>query len=206
MPPAVNDHQLRPSQLGPDDRPADGRQLAGQVHAIHNNHFAPGQLADGIGRRRHAQHFEQDVDRVVAINPGTVVHVVRADHRPGQFLEQVGFLIGAAGRVQEGEGIRAVLCADLLHAASDEPERLLPRDFPELAVLLEQRAFQPIRRTGHLVHMPAPETDVSRVRGVRHAWIGPHDLVADRLQVYPAANPAEGASGKLMSHASPSVR
>ena len=51
--------------------------------------LAPGQLADGGGSRRHAKHLQQDVDRVVAIDSGAVIYIVRADDHPGQFLQQV---------------------------------------------------------------------------------------------------------------------
>ena len=55
--------------------------------------------------------------RVVAVDPGAVVHVVGADDRPGQLLQQVALLVRAARRVEEGQRVRAVPGADLLHAA-----------------------------------------------------------------------------------------
>ena len=200
---ACADHnEPRAIQLGADHHATNRRQPAGQVHGIDDNHLTLGQFRDGIGAGRYAEHLQQDLDGVVGVHAGAVVHVVGADHRAREFLQQVGFFVGAAWRAQEGKRIGPVLASDGLQPGGDETERLVPADLFKPPLLLKQRALQTVRRTGDFVDMPAAQADSPLVRGVRHAGIDTHDLVALSLQIETATHSTERASSELGGHES----
>ena len=68
-----------------------------------------------------ADHVKKNVDGVVAIDAGAVIDVVGADDGAGQLLQEVGFLVRAAGRIQEGNRVGAVLAADLPSREATKP-------------------------------------------------------------------------------------
>jgi hypothetical protein len=129
-----------------------------------------------------------------------LVHVVRADHGAGKFLEQVAVFVGAAGGVQESKGVGPMLVADFPQAAGDVIEGLVPSGRLELAVPLDHGLVKAVGRTGHLVHVPAADADAPVVGGMRHARIGPDDLVSRRLEIDSAAYAAECACCQSVTH------
>lgn len=133
-----------PFSLARMTRPNRG-QLPSQIHAVHHHNFAPGQLGDGIRRGRNAQHIEQHIDAVVAVNAGAMVHVVGADQSTGQLLEEVALLVRAPRGIQKRQRGRSMLIADFLQPPGDEAKRFLPTDLNEIITLLQQWSVEPVR-------------------------------------------------------------
>ena len=122
-----------------------------------------------------------------------MMHVVGADHAACELLQQIGFFVRAARRVQKGQCIRTVLLADFLYARGDEAERFVPGYFFKFAVLPEEWSFEPVRRAGNLMPVPSAQTDSPRIGGVRDAGISANHLIACGLHVQSASDPAERA-------------
>ena len=103
------------------------------------------QLFDRVGRGRHAQHVEEDLDGVMAIHAGAVVDVVCANYGAGKLLQQVALFVCAAGRIQKSYGIRPMAIANLLQAGGNKVECLVPRYLVKLAIASEQWSRQAVR-------------------------------------------------------------
>ena len=65
-----------------------------------------------------------------------MVHVVGAEARAHQLLEQISFLVGAFGTAETGQGVRAVLFPYFLQPLCRPVQGLLPVRFPEVLVYL----------------------------------------------------------------------
>ena len=166
MAPGIDDDQFRAGEFGAQHPAAHGGQLPAQIHAIHDDRLAPVEFADGIRGGGHAEHVEQDMDAVVAVDAAAMVDVVGAEHRPGEFLEQVAFLVGTAGRGQEREGLGSMPLPDRLKPFRQVIESCFPRHRNKTTVATHQRRPQSVAGTGHLVDVPAADADPALVRGV----------------------------------------
>lgn len=177
--------------------PTVGR--AGEVDAVDEQDVAVGQVADGIGGGGDAQLFEEDGDGVVGVDAAAVVDVVGADHRTGEFLEEIGFLVGTAGRLEKSEGVGAVAVADLREASGEVTEGVVPGDFAQAGGASQERLAQALGPSGHLVHVPPPDE-------IRPALVGcdmlgqTHEALPRGLEVETAPHPAEGAGGQRVRH------
>ncbi len=200
VPPGIDHNQFCPVQLGPHDQPADGGQLHPQIHPVHNNHLAATQFADRVGRRRHSQHVPQHGDAVVAVRTRPVIEVVRAHDTARQFLQQVTLLIGTARRVEKGQRVRPVAITNLPDPPGEKLERLLPTHVHQPSLTPQPRRPQPLRRTGHLVHVPPSHADPPPVRRMRKTRVGTRHPVVCGFQVDPAPDTAECARGQRLSH------
>jgi hypothetical protein len=76
--------------------------------------------------------------------PRAVVHVVGSDHGPSQLLHQVAFLVGAFGRADKAESVRATPPFDLRKACRNKVQRLIPAGFAEAVALADQRRGEPV--------------------------------------------------------------
>ena len=68
-----------------------------------------------------------------------IIHVVRADDRPRQFLHQVALLIGAFRRGDEGQRVGSVFGLDLGKTARHQREGFLPGGLAKRVALADQR-------------------------------------------------------------------
>jgi hypothetical protein len=72
-----------------------------------------------------------------------VIDIVGFNDGAGKFLKQVCFFVGAAGRIQDGNGIRPVFFTDFLQANGDKIKGLFPGRSGEL---ITSWRFQPRRQ------------------------------------------------------------
>src|SRR5208337_2759150 len=83
--------------------------------------------------------------------PGAMIHIVSADHRAHEFLKQVVFLVGAPGRGQAGDAVRSEFILYCGEPPGCEVQRLIPGCFPEFAVFLNERGFEPLVVTDEFI-------------------------------------------------------
>src|SRR6185295_16018982 len=86
-------------------------------------------VGGGYGTRSDVPRQRRDARRVA--EPGAVVHVVRAEARADQLLEEVGLLIRALRRAEAGHGRGPTVLVDRAEAVGHQAERLLPRGLAE---------------------------------------------------------------------------
>ena len=96
MTPGTDHDQAGAVKLGADDSATDRRQALRKIHAIDHDHLALRQFRNRVRACRDADHIQQHVDGIVGVNAGPVMHIVRADHRTGELLQQIRFFVGAA--------------------------------------------------------------------------------------------------------------
>jgi hypothetical protein len=100
--------------------------------------------------------------------PRAVVHVVGAE-AARQFLEQVVFLVGAAGRGQKAQGVRPVLLAQGQEAGGHQIKRLVPAGRNKHAVAADERRREPLRMRGEIQGEAALDAQAALVVPVRSA-------------------------------------
>ena len=140
--PQVGDDQLLAVKLV---RPLDARSQHGmtlcRVAADDHNQVRLFNIRDRTRISAVAHGPKQAGGRRRLAVPRTVIHVVRADHRPGQFLHQIAFFVGAFGRGDEPQRVRAMRRFDLREAAGDKVQRLLPPGLAEVVAFADQRTW-----------------------------------------------------------------
>ena len=128
--PGVDHHQLGALAQGLVDPVADHRVRLDGVGAAGKNEIRIGDLTDGIGHGAASECCRQTGDSRSVSETGAVIDVVGTKHRAGELVQQIVFLIGAAGRTQHPEGAGAVLIFSLLELAGDQVDGLGPRLLP----------------------------------------------------------------------------
>ena len=66
---------------------------------------------------------------------GTVIDIISAEDRPGQFLHEIVLLVGAFGGGDERERVRTSSAFDFRHPPGDQIEGFVPGSFAKFAVL-----------------------------------------------------------------------
>ncbi len=69
---------------------------------------------------------------------GAVIHIVGADHRPGELLQQIVFLVGAARGSEKADAVGSISIPDPSKFCSGMSERLIPGYLLEETVLPER--------------------------------------------------------------------
>ncbi len=83
-------------------------------------------VPNGVGHRSRANGRGQTGHAAAVSETGAVVDIIGANDRPGQFLEQVVFFVGAFGGGKEGDTVGAVVAANLVQSGSDGFEGGVP--------------------------------------------------------------------------------
>ena len=76
--------------------------------------------------------FHQCGDRARVTQPRAVIDIVRPKSRPDQFLEQIGFFIGAFRRAKSGNGVAAMIIAGVCQSSRCQFQCFLPARFPKM--------------------------------------------------------------------------
>ena len=71
-------------------------------------------IGDGVGHRATSERCGQTGHGGAVSETGAVIDVVGLEHRPGEFLGDVVFLVGDPGRGQHADAVAAVGVADSL--------------------------------------------------------------------------------------------
>ena len=109
--------QLRPALRGVLDPGGRDRVIRYRVRADEKDDFGAGNIVHLIRYRGRADALEQRRNRGRVAQPRAVIHVVRAEARAHQFLEQVRLLVRALGRAEACERASPVLVPDRLQLA-----------------------------------------------------------------------------------------
>lgn len=64
---------------------------------------------DGVGHCATAEGLHEACYGAAVSKPGTVIDIIGSDHRAHEFLKEIVFFVGAAGRGQPNNGIRSML-------------------------------------------------------------------------------------------------
>src|SRR5437899_6368926 len=115
-----------------------------RVAADDNDQVSLLDVADRTGIAAVPHRSEQASGRRSLAVPRAVVHVVGADHGPSQLLHQIAFLVGAFGRADKAEGVRAILRFDFREACRNKVQRLIPAGFAEAVALADQRRSEAV--------------------------------------------------------------
>ena len=76
--------------------------------------------------------------------PGATVDIIGADHRPDEFLHEVILLVGATGRRNTGDRIRAMVGFDLRQFLRNKIISLIPGGRNKCTILLNERGTYPV--------------------------------------------------------------
>ena len=141
----IGDRRIEDHHLGLIDTNGlldpDGGERIGlrQVRADHENRFRFGQIFPIV---RCAADSERQLGGLHEIHvpvAGAAVQIVCPERHPHELLEQIELFIGAACRDQAGDGVGAVLLANVREPIDDRMHGLQPRDLHELVALAQQR-------------------------------------------------------------------
>ena len=112
----IHHHELRAALGRLLEKGRGDRMILGRIGADDDDEIGILALVEGRGHRRRADAFEQRRHRRGVAQPGAVIDIVGAETGAHQFLEQIGFFVGAFGRAETGERVRPVAVADFLQA------------------------------------------------------------------------------------------
>src|SRR5690606_31223566 len=128
---------------------------------------------------------------------GAGIGVVVAEHRAGQLLHEVGFLVGAAAGGDHAHGLAPVFGDDALHAVGGEAQRLVPADFaPGIGDLVaDHRVEDPLLVGGIAPGEAALDAAVAAVGLAVLVRDHAHQFIAAQLGLERAADAAIGAGG-----------
>ncbi len=135
-----------------------------RVAADDNHQIGLFDVRDRTGIAAVAHRSEQAGGRRSLAVPRAVVHVVRADHGPSQLPHQVAFLVGAFGRADKAEGVRAILLFDLRKARRYKVQRLIPAGLTEAIALADQRRGESVLAVGEVPRELALDAGGNAVR------------------------------------------
>ena len=122
----VGDDYLRPIPGRLDYLQADYGMSLGGIGADDEKNIGVFNLIEGVGGRSAAKAGSEPGHGWGVTDPGAVVHIVGAEDGPGQLLHQVVLLVGAAGRGERTQGIRAVFLFDLSEPPGYHLQGLIP--------------------------------------------------------------------------------
>lgn len=128
-----------------DPGPGDGVGIGG-IGADDQDAVGGIQIGDGIGGGTGAEGALQAQGGGRMTHPRAAIDVVGADDGAHEFLHEVVFFIGGAGRRDAGDGVRAARLFDALEFGDDAPIGRFPGYLPELPIVaLDERRAQAIR-------------------------------------------------------------
>ena len=93
---------------GPFDAGRDDGMVFRRVGSRRQDDIGEFDLLDGVRHCTASECGGQTGHRHGVSETGAVIDIVGADHRAHEFLEEVVFLIGAAGRGETGDAVRPV--------------------------------------------------------------------------------------------------
>jgi len=132
--------------------------------------------------------------------PGAVVYVVGAETGAGQLLQEVILLIGAFGRGQDSDTVRAEFVLCFAKGLGGKIKGLFPADWLEFPVFPEQRVSKPVFGVNELMEMPAFGTEVAPADGMAFTGICPNNPIFIYLQIDSATAAAVIAYGHDSVH------
>ena len=165
-----------------------------------------GRRGHGIAQRSGAVLLSRDRAGEGGVVGGAVmIDVVGSQHRPGQLLQQVVFLVGGAVGADDADGAAAPALANFAQLGACVLQRLLPTDFGELAVrLAQQRLGQAVGVVGKVKGVASLDAQEVAVDAALVAVVAAQNLRAvidaAHAQGGLASVPAVGADGGDVIH------
>ena len=110
-----------------------------------------------------------------------MVDMIRSDHCPSQFLQEVVLFVRALGRGQKGNAVGPLLLFDLLETRSDHVEGFIPGGFVELSIPFDQGLRQSLTVLDEFVDIPALDTKRPLADRISLARLGAYELTVQNL-------------------------
>lgn len=178
-----------------DPGPGDGVGIGG-IGADDQDAVGGIQIGDGIGGGTGAEGALQAQGGGRMTHPRAAIDVVGADDRAHEFLHEVVFFIGGAGRRDAGDGVRAVFLFDALEFGNDMVIGRVPGYFPKSPIIaFDHGGAQAIRVIEKSEGIPPLEARVAAVDlGIEGRPDGDY-LVMGGRDIQVATDAAIGAHG-----------
>lgn len=124
--PRVNNDELCAIKYGIFKESGGHRMGLGHICPYTEEHPGLAKLSKRIGHCAGTKRCRQTGDRWSVSGPGTVIYVIRSDHRTEEFLHLIGIFVQAAGATNPCYGVRAMLRDYLLEFIGHKIEGLVP--------------------------------------------------------------------------------
>ncbi len=125
--PRIGHDEVRPRPQPPLHLRGEHRMSVGGVRADHENHIRLHHRVEVLSPRGLTQSLFEAIPGRGMAHPRAGVDVVVAEAGTHEFLDQVGFLVRAAGGGDAADGVASILGLDSLQLACRVADRLFPR-------------------------------------------------------------------------------